>query len=239
VRVHWCLAAVLVGSAASAASALAAGPALPSGSLSFTSANWSGYSVSGGPFSSATGTFNVPSLAATAASATTSEWVGIDGGPGHRGSLIQAGVTESYDASTRLVNTYAWWEILPSSETRIPLTVAPDDQITVTIGQESPGFWRLSLVDETSGQTFSTVQASASAGGSADWIVEAPTANGTVDTLGRYTGVTFGNLGVAGEAVSTMEWGMTQAGAPVSVPSAFSPAGFSVAYGAAAPPPPG
>ncbi|HWB23027.1 MAG TPA: G1 family glutamic endopeptidase [Gaiellaceae bacterium] len=218
----------------------AALPIVVSGASNLRSKNWSGYSISGGPFTVATGTFNVPSLAATAGTATTSEWVGIDGGPGSRGSLIQAGVTESYDASTQLVTTYAWWEILPSWEMRIPLTVAPDDQITVTIGQVSAGLWSISLVDETTGQSFSTQQAYSGGGGSADWIVEAPSqSTGAVDTLGEYTPVTFGNLGVTGPATATYEWGMVQSKIVVSLPSALTAAGFTIAYGPVAPAPPG
>jgi hypothetical protein len=204
--------------------------------------NWSGYSVVGGPFTVAAGTFTVPSLSASPTTATTSEWVGVDGGPGQRSSLIQAGVTESYDASTQLVTTYAWWEILPSSETRIALPVAPGDQMTVTVGQVSPTVWGIWLTDDTTGQTFSTEQPWSTVGGSVDWIVEAPTSasSGTLDTLGQYTpGVTFSNLGMTGASASTIQWGMVQSGALVSVPSALTTAGFSVAYGSAPPPPPG
>jgi Peptidase A4 family len=212
-----------------------------SGTVNLHSTNWSGYSAIGGPFTVATGSFSVPSLTPTPAPATTSEWVGIDGGPGHRGLLIQAGVTESYDASTQIVESYAWWEILPDSETPIPLTVAPGDRITVTIGQMSVGLWNISIIDDTTGEAFATKRAYSGAGGSADWIVEAPTStiNGIIDTLGQYTEVTFSNLGVTGPAASLFNWGMVQGGVVVSVPSALTATGFNAAYGAVSPAAPG
>jgi hypothetical protein len=242
---RWCLLVALLGAGTSAsissAAAVELSPAAPVvavGGASFHSNNWSGYSMTGGPFTVVTGTFDVPSLSATPGAATTSEWVGVDGGPGHRGSLIQAGVTESYSASTHLVNTYAWWEILPSSETIIPLSVASGDQVTVTIGQIAPGLWRIWVIDDTTGEVYFIDQAYSGAGGEADWIVEAPTSapSRIIDTLGQYAPVTFSNLAVTGAAASLVEWGMVQGGTLVSAPSALTEAGFSIGYTAANPP---
>ncbi len=65
------------------------------------SSNWSGYVAAGGPFTAVAGTFNVPSLTATPTRAATAEWVGIDGSSASDPSLIQAGVQETYDPSTK------------------------------------------------------------------------------------------------------------------------------------------
>jgi Peptidase A4 family len=58
-------------------------------------ANWSGYVVSAGPFTSVSGTFKVPFLYNDGSCADgLSNWVGIDG-TGDTG-LVQAGVQETY-----------------------------------------------------------------------------------------------------------------------------------------------
>lgn len=58
--------------------------------------NWSGYAVTGGPFTSVSGTFTVPyiTMAATCEQ-KVSEWVGIDGFGPNDSSLIEAGIDES------------------------------------------------------------------------------------------------------------------------------------------------
>jgi Peptidase A4 family/Putative Ig domain len=205
-----------------------------------TSDNWSGYFETGGPFTSVTGTFNVPSLAASGTTTDTSEWVGIDG-VGDQ-SLIQAGVNELYDPSTNLVNVQAWWEIIPAPATPIfTLGVVPGNTVTVTISELSAGLWAITVTDDTTGQTFTTDQSYSGPAQSAEWIVEAPTliAAGTVFTLGNYSpAVTFSNLGTIGTPTSLYGVVMVQNGVPVSMPSALVPAGFTVAYGSVVPTPP-
>ena len=205
-----------------------------------TSDNWSGYFETGGPFTQVTGTFNVPNLAASGTTTDTSEWVGIDG-VGDQ-SLIQAGVNEMYDPSTNLVNVQAWWEIIPAPATPIfTLAVVPGNTVTVTISELSAGLWAITVIDDTTGQTFTIDQAYSGPAQSAEWIVEAPTliAANTVFTLGNYSpAVTFSNLGTVGTPTSLYGVVMVQNGVPVSMPSALVPAGFTVAYGSVVPTPP-
>ena len=204
----------------------------------FTSPNWSGYVEQGGPFTAVSGTFTVPSVAVSSTRTETSEWVGIDGA--NNTSLIQAGVDEFYDPSTGGANLFAWWEILPAPSTPITLAVAPGNVVSVTIAQVSPGTWEISVTDNTTGQGFSIQQSYSGPTNSAEWIVEAPTLNQTQETLGVYSPtVTFSNLGLNGPQTGGMlESLIVQNGVTVSTPSPFTPAGFNVAYGAAAPPPP-
>ena len=199
-------------------------------SAAVTSNNWSGYAVGTGPDTSVTGTFNVPNLAATPTETVTSEWVGIDGADNT--SLIQAGVQEIYRPSTNLVYTSAWWEILPAPETLIAMTVTPGDSVTVTIWQVSGTLWGITVTDATTRQSFTTQQGYSGPGTSAEWIVEAPTSlSGTQDTLGMYgPDVTFSNLRMNGPETTLTTWTMVQGGVTVSVPSALTTAGFSVAY---------
>jgi len=202
------------------------------------SSNWSGYVATGGPFTAVAGTFNVPSLTAAPTRTATAEWVGIDGSSASDPSLIQAGVQETYDPSTNVVRWFAWWEILPEAETPIPLPVAAGNVVTVAISQLSAGVWRITVTNDTTGQTFSTTQSYSGTGESAEWIVEAPISaiTGRIEALGPYTpNVTFSNLSTTGTQTLVTDEIMVQNGVAVSTPSAFTPAGFTVAYGAVAP----
>ncbi len=201
--------------------------------------NWSGYEVSGGPFTAASGTFDVPDLVASSGSSVVSEWIGIDGS--NNSSLIQAGVQEEIPPGSSTVDVHAWWEILPASEMPIAMAVHPGDQMSVSVSALGGGQWQISVVDETSGQSFVTAQSYNGPGGSAEWIVEAPTSgtSGAVATLGDYVpSVTFGTPRFTGVETGVIEDVLVQGGAVVSIPSPLGTNGFSVAYGAAAPPTP-
>jgi len=208
--------------------------------LTATSDNWSGYALTGGPFTAVSASFNVPKLAPSRGISTTSEWVGIDG-VGNT-SLIQAGVEEKYNPGGEGVLTFAWWEILPAPETPVfGLGVIPGDEVMVAINQVSAGLWDITVADDTSNQS-STLQIKYSGpGASAEWVVEAPTdlAADQIETLGKYSPtVTFTSPQYAGHAGSLTAVSMEQAGTVVSVPSPMDAKGFSVAYGATPPPPP-
>jgi hypothetical protein len=202
-----------------------------------TSDNWSGYVEQGGPFTAAAGTFTVPGVAPSSARTDMSEWVGIDGAG--NSSLIQAGVDEIYDPASGGATIFAWWEILPAAATPITLAVAPGNVVSVSIAQLSPGTWAISITNNTTGQGFSIQQSYSGPAASAEWIVEAPTLNDTVETLGTYSPmVTFSNLALNGLQAGLTSAVMVQNGVAVSTPSTFTPGGFNVAYGAGAPPPP-
>ena len=203
-----------------------------------SSSNWSGYALDGGPFTSVTGTFNVPSLTNTIGQVNNSEWVGVDGDSDANPTLIQAGVAQSVSTFGR-AEMHAWWEILPAVETPIEtVSVRAGDSITVTIAQVGTGLWTISLVNNTTGQSFSTTQVYTGTASSVEWIVEAPTLGTRTATLGSFTpNVTFTNMLWSGSATAFSPIKLTQRGATVSVPSALSPSqtSFSVAYGSTPP----
>lgn len=204
---------------------------------SIASANWSGYEVGDGPYTSVAGTFTVPSLASSSIDSAMAEWVGIDGAA--NSSLIQAGVGESFDPTTNEVLIQPWWEILPAPETPITsVAVAPGDTVTVAIGQSSASMWTIEVTNDTNRQSFATDQPYSGPLSSAEWIVEAPTvsSSGTVATLGAYSpNITFTGLQATGTSLGTTAVVMEQAGEVVSVPSALTAAGFTVAYGSTQP----
>jgi Peptidase A4 family/Putative Ig domain len=203
--------------------------------------NWSGYDVTGGPFTSVSGTFNVPGVPATANDTDTSEWVGIDGVS--NSNLIQAGVGQTVQGGSESV--YGWWEILPAPATVIPsLVINANDQVTVAIVRQADGNWLIQIQDLTDRQSWHTTVAYSGPLNSAEWIVEAPTAAAdmSIQPLGQYSPpVTFKNIGVGGP-VSTLEQSVMYDPSyttPVSTPSPYAPSGFTVAYGSGIPPPPG
>jgi len=207
---------------------------------SIASANWSGYELGDGPYTSIAGTFTVPDLAPSSTATAMAEWAGIDGAD--NSSLIQAGVGETYDPSSNLVQIQAWWEILPAPETPITtLTVVPGDTVTVAIAQVTATTWAIRVSDDTNGESFTTEQTYGGPLASAEWIVEAPTvsSSGTIATLGVYSpAITFTGLQAGGNSLSTTAVVMEQGGVVVSVPSALASAGFAVAYGSTPPPAP-
>jgi hypothetical protein len=200
--------------------------------------NWSGWAVENGPYTDVRGTFNVPNLFASVGGSDNTEWVGIDGAT--NSSLIQAGIHEEYNPSVGGVCIWAWWEVLPAPETQISgMVVAPGNQVTVQIFQVSGSVCGLTVVDNSTGQSFGTEVIDTVPGTSAEWIVEAPPLISGVLPFGDYTpAVTFSNLGVNGTLAAYDQIFMVQGGVVVSSPSALDPNGFTVAYGPTAPPPP-
>jgi hypothetical protein len=148
--------------------------------------NWSGYvDATTGAYTSASGTFTVPTLnSGDLSDSALAEWVGVDGW--NDADLIQAGVEEQPGSAP-----YAWWEILPAAETEISgLAIAAGNTVTVNLVQAQPvvncsvvdgegdtvtgSEWNIRLTNDTTAQSFSTQQCFGGAGSSAEWIAEAP-----------------------------------------------------------------
>jgi hypothetical protein len=206
------------------------------------SGNWSGYMATSGPYAAVSGTLTVPSLSpGLPGQDLVSEWVGI-GGTGDS-SLIQAGVTETPDPTTSVgFDVFAWWEVLPAASQPIAtMNVDPGDEVRVDITQVSGTSWAVSLTDATNGQNYTQDVSYPGPGASAEWIVEAPTDGQTNQQLplASYSpAVDFSDLSASGPSSALSEVVMTQDYQKVSTPSALTPAGFGVAYGPTAPPPP-
>jgi hypothetical protein len=224
---------------------------VPTGAIQLTSDNWSGYGVSGGPFTGVSGTFTVPYIS-TAANCTddVDTWVGIDGfntSTFTDSSLIQAGVEASDtdpntgDCTPGTFYAWSWWEVLPAPETEWDISVSAGDQVTVDIGQESNGDWGIQMTDDTTGQSDETEVNYDGPGETAEWIVEAaknteqcgdgvdPTNNAGICQLASYTdangdepGVTFSDLGLNGDVSDWYEATMVQYDVAVSTPSPYN-----------------
>ena len=158
-----------------------AGETLPLQGGTTDSLNWAGYAVTpGSGVTAVDSTFTVPSVGSLPPGFSAT-WAGIGGY--NTSDLIQAGVGEQSTPAGPLFGPqyYAWYEILPASETLITgckgdpnCTVNPGDQITVDIHNVSGNTWSVNLAD-VNHWTYSTTLTYTSSGSSAEWIQEAPT----------------------------------------------------------------
>jgi len=161
------------------------GQLLPRQNADVSSLNWSGYATTGSNISGVKSTFTVPSVTALPPG-FAANWAGIGGYD--TGDLIQAGTSE--DA---IQGYYAWYEILPDSETLIDhctgdaaCTVKPGDSVTVDIHNIGTNLWSVSLTDGSRWSWQKNISY-ASTESSAEWIFEAPTV--AVQTIPANTGI--------------------------------------------------
>jgi hypothetical protein len=198
-----------------------------------TSGNWSGYAVTGGPYTAISSTFTIPYITSAAAcSDDVDTWIGIDGfyppNATPDTSLIQAGIDASDtnpttgDCTPGTFWVWPWWEVLPAPE-QLPTnwtgaSVSAGDEVTVNISQVSGATWNISLTDDTSGGSFNTETSFSGTAATAEWIVEAATNNEQCgvggssgvcplapysDANGNEPGVTFSNLGISPPSINT------------------------------------
>jgi len=207
----------------------------------WASSNWSGYAITQtAPYTSITGQWIVPSVAPSKKATYSSAWIGIDGF--NNSDLIQTGTEQDYSQGS--AHYYAWWEILPAAETTISsMTIHPGDHMSASITNDGNGDWTIEIQDNSTGQSFSTVQAYSGPGASAEWIMEAPTIGGHIATLANYGETTFdpGTVNGGNPGLTASDGGvMIQQNNQVSTPSLpdSDTDGFNVAYGASVPPAP-
>ncbi len=168
------------------------------------STNWSGYVAAsfatGQTYTSAQGTWVVPTVTyfpdPRFSAEYSSTWVGIGGFCENANctvadnSLLQLGTEQ--DASSTRTRYYAWYEALPNSIKKIPMSIRPGDTIRVSLQLISAGnkgqSWTLQMEDATGvrTQTWSTTLRYNSSRLSAEWIEEAPSSSGGILPLAEY-----------------------------------------------------
>ncbi len=207
-------------------------------SYGWSASNWSGYAITGTTYHSITGSWVVPKVSSNRGKEYSSSWIGIDGF--NNSDLIQTG-TEQDASSNGSTNYYAWWEILPASETTISsMTIHPGDHMSASIVNNGNGTWTISLKDNSTGQSFTTTQAYSGPAQSAEWIEEAPEVGGHISTLANYGETTFnpGTVNGGNPNLTANDGGvMIQKNKQVSTPSLpdSDTDGFNIAYGSSAP----
>jgi hypothetical protein len=204
------------------------GPHLSGTTETAESTNWSGYIASGSQFTSVSAQWVVPTVRPSQTTEYSATWVGIDGAT--NASLIQAGTEQ--DTSGGQTTYYAWYELLPALS--IPVEyVSPGDQMKVSIVEDSPGTWTITIADLTSGQTVSGSVAYNTPQASAEWIEEAPfSAMGQQLTLADFGTAQFTNLAWSSNLSSgVFPVDMVDAnGNVIASPGAISNNSFSIAY---------
>jgi hypothetical protein len=164
------------------------GAVLPTRNATTSSLNWSGYATApGSGITAVKSTFTVPTVNAVPPG-FAANWAGIGGYSSS--DLIQAGTSED-----ELQGYYAWYEILPASETLISnctgdanCTVNPGDVVTVDIHSVGTNLWSVSLTDAGHWSWQQNINY-ASTKSSAEWIFEAPTVG--AQTIPANTGTNY------------------------------------------------
>ena len=111
------------------------------------SANWAGQVETGSQYSGISADWKVPTVGPTSADDYSGTWIGIDGFDD--GSIIQTGTAQE-STPTGAVD-FAWYELYPLPAEELG-PVAPGDQMSASIIEDSPGTWTLTIDDVSSQQ---------------------------------------------------------------------------------------
>jgi hypothetical protein len=210
-------------------------PGGPPAAVGSTSRNWSGYVASGGTFTAVSGTWTIPTVAASTGTSPRADatWVGIGGAT--TTDLVQAGTQATVDNG--VVQYSAWVETLPQPSRNVSLAVNAGDTVTVSLTQQTAGLWNITIRNATSGGVYNGTVTYASSTSSAEWIEEAPTAGkGGVVLLDRFGTVRFTNASAVkdGQAVTPSAAGAlavtmvnNKTGVTLATPSALGSDGAS------------
>jgi hypothetical protein len=138
-----------------------------------TSSNWSGYAVLGSSFTSAAGSWVVPTATCTGVSGDqyAAFWVGLDGYSSN--TVEQTGTDSDCDGGTP--SYYAWYELYPNPGFEVPnIDVTAGDVMSASVVYNGNEF-TITITDETKGQSFTKSSGVRGAErSSAEWITEAP-----------------------------------------------------------------
>ena len=206
------LAAALAGDGRSA-TALSFAPRISADTSPQASVNWSGYAAvspaaAALSFSDVTGSWKEPKARCVKGRPdAVAFWVGIGGFSENSATLQQLGTTAQ--CSSRGIATYfAWWEIVPAAEVRIPMKLRAGDRVTAAVLVKGSKV-TLSMKNATRRTRFSTTVTVSQPldVSSAEWIAEAPSlcnSNGVCEVvpLTNFGSVTFGSAAATANQVS-------------------------------------
>ncbi len=169
-----------------------------------SSADWSGWDVTGGTFKSVSASWTVPTVTcAPGETSYSAYWVGLDG-DGSK-SVEQTGTSSDCDAGTPSYS--AWYEFFPENSVSLPNTVKAGDKINSSVvAVAGTDQYKLVLTDATQGWTKTqTGSAPTGTGASAEIIAEAPsgsTEGNSVLPLADFKTVTFSDVRVDDKNIS-------------------------------------
>jgi hypothetical protein len=178
-------------------------------SMSPTAPNWAGYVDTGDTFTAVSASWTVPQgSCGFLETSTSATWVGIDGW--NESTVEQIGTDSNCILGQGVY--WAWWEMYPSGPQVIGIpnvsyVVHPGDLMMASVTSTGvPGWYTLSIADNTQNWTFVTTQFIANAnGGTAECIEEQPAAAGL--PLMNFGSVTFNQCNATGsDRVATPIW---------------------------------
>ena len=156
-----------------------------------TSSNWSGYADTGKGFTSVTGKWKEPKISGCSASSPLSAvvfWVGLDGF--NNGTVEQDG-TAAICGGGNPITYLTWWEMFPANNIQfIGATVKPGDAIAASVVRSGTKYTLKVTDSTTAGNSFTahaTCAATTCKDQSAEWIAEAPSANGAEVPLPKFS----------------------------------------------------
>ena len=171
-----------------------------------TSTNWAGYDATGGGFTSVTASWVEPAVPASASGEPYAVfWVGLDG---DGSSTVEQTGTAAYSEGGN-VYYYAWYEMYPAASVLISgMTVSPGDEMTGTVTSTGSGHFTLTLVDDSTGYSFTTTKTNTTATRySAEVIAEAPSStSGTLFQLADFGSVDFTACAFNGQPISAFAY---------------------------------
>jgi hypothetical protein len=200
-----------------------------------TSTNWSGYAVPGTNATDVVGSWIQPGVVSCTRreNSWSSPWVGIDGD--NSNTVEQIGTDTDCSRGTPFF--YAWYEMYPKSLVQITsVRVQQGDSFTAEVKYTGGTSYLLTLVNNTSHQSFSTTQSASAARSSVEWVMEGPS-SGTLTNFGTvgFTGASAtisgqtGNLGSFGSTADPITM-VGKRGIQRAVPSSVSGDAFSVRW---------
>lgn len=169
--------------------------------VSSANQTWGGYAMIGAaPYTSISGSWNIPTMNCARGSGDASPWIGIDGWATN--TVEQIGV--DLDCSASGVASYKTWvEMFPKNSVYFAETVKAGDTLKASVSL-SGSTWTLSESDPMQGwtKTFHYAKPAADKLASAEAIVE--DIGGGVPKLDDFGTVTFSNLVVNGEPFTSV-----------------------------------
>ena len=172
-----------------------------------SSADWSGWDVTGGTYSSVSASWTVPTVTCKPGETSYSAyWVGLDGDGSS--SVEQTGTSSDCDAGTPSYS--AWYEFFPEDSVSLPNTVKAGDKIKASVvSVAGTDQYKLVLTDTTQNWTKTQTGTSPSgSGASAEIIAEAPsgsTSGNSVLPLADFKTMTFSDVQVDGGKISDID----------------------------------
>jgi Peptidase A4 family len=187
-----------------------------------TSTNWSGYVAAGGPFTSVTATWTQPRVRSSADFTDAAFWVGIDGynaGSSDTQQTVEQIGTEGftlqgvhYDAWYEMYPDYAHYITFGKGKAKRLMAIRPGDVITATVTWNGTSGFTLSIVNKTTGRSFSKVQQIAKGAlqperSSAEVVAEAPSlSDGSLLSVANFGLVRFRGCAFDDQPIGAFDW---------------------------------